>query len=329
MEALPGVTVHPADEVLASFITHANGQLSLRTSDGTQIELAATPAELGGNVGDGAFHPMPVDEVVAALRALRFPSTGQHFEIFILPYARLDYPMSIAVGNTLFLAPGVREYSADDVHFVASHEFGHLVQAAVMPDENLALWATYRQLRGITDEGTYNAAAVHADRPHEIFAEDFRFLFGDAEANYTGGIENQNLALPTANPAVKAFFLGLVQTRVAALRPQFELVAGPNPFLSSSVLTFTLASSYSSASGSYEAAATASQAPPTQLVRLEVFSTDGRRVRQLVAGQYAPGSYRAVFDGRDDAGRPLARGVFFARLTVGSQATTQKLLLAR
>ena len=39
----------------------------------------------------------------------------------------------------------------------------------------------YLPLRGITDLNVYSDAAPHADRPHEIFAEDFRALFGNAE----------------------------------------------------------------------------------------------------------------------------------------------------
>ena len=51
-------------------------------------------------------------------------------------------------------------------------------------------WTRYRALRGIGGASVCNASAPHADRPHEIFAEDFRPFGGDL-ANYSGTIENR------------------------------------------------------------------------------------------------------------------------------------------
>jgi hypothetical protein len=43
-------------------------------------------------------------------------------------------------------------------------------------------------LRGL-DASRYQANAVHALRPHEVWAEDFRALFGGAIATSNGTIE--------------------------------------------------------------------------------------------------------------------------------------------
>jgi hypothetical protein len=53
-------------------------------------------------------------------------------------------------------------------------------------------------------------------------------------------------------------------------------------------------------------------------VDLALYSVDGRRVRTLAHGPHAANTYRIGWDGRDDAGRTVAPGVYFARL-----ATTQ------
>jgi len=60
-----------------------------------------------------------------------------------------------------------------------------------------------------------------------------------------------------------------------------------------------------------------------QSVTLGVFSVEGRRIRTLRSGTLAAGSYRVPWDGRDDAGRAVADGVYFARLETprGSRAT--------
>jgi len=49
-------------------------------------------------------------------------------------------------------------------------------------------------------------------------------------------------------------------------------------------------------------------------VDLTVYSVDGRRVRTLVRGIREPGEYETVWDGRDDGGRAVRAGVYFARL---------------
>ncbi len=63
-------------------------------------------------------------------------------------------------------------------------------------------------------------------------------------------------------------------------------------------------------------------------VRLAIFGLDGRRVRTLVDGSAAgPGSAR--WDARDDAGRPLAPGVYLCRLEWRGQHVERKLALVR
>lgn len=64
-------------------------------------------------------------------------------------------------------------------------------------------------------------------------------------------------------------------------------------------------------------------------VRLEVFDVAGRRVAELLNEVQAPGGHRVVWDGRDDAGRPLASGLYLYRLTVGEEVRSRKLVLNR
>ena len=47
---------------------------------------------------------------------------------------------------------------------------------------------------------------------------------------------------------------------------------------------------------------------------LVVFGIDGRRVRTLASGAREPGVYRFSWDGRDDAGREAAAGVYYVRM---------------
>jgi len=65
-------------------------------------------------------------------------------------------------------------------------------------------------------------------------------------------------------------------------------------------------------------------------VTLRIYSVTGALVQTLVNGSLEPGRYSATWKGLDDAGRSVASGVYFARLTVGSdEAFTRKLVLLK
>jgi hypothetical protein len=54
-------------------------------------------------------------------------------------------------------------------------------------------------------------------------------------------------------------------------------------------------------------------------VDLSIYGVDGRRVAVLMSGVREPGVTQATWDGRDVNGRPMPSGVFYARLTAGTQ----------
>ncbi|HEU4363871.1 MAG TPA: FlgD immunoglobulin-like domain containing protein [Candidatus Krumholzibacteria bacterium] len=63
-------------------------------------------------------------------------------------------------------------------------------------------------------------------------------------------------------------------------------------------------------------------------IALAVFDVAGRRVRALVDGVLPPGLHEVSWDGRDDAGREVASGVYFYRMeTLGRSATRRMVLL--
>ncbi len=65
-------------------------------------------------------------------------------------------------------------------------------------------------------------------------------------------------------------------------------------------------------------------------VSLTVFDLSGRRVRTLLANtQLNPGNYTANWNGRDEAGRAVAGGVYLYRLKVGANTQTRRMVLAK
>jgi hypothetical protein len=64
-------------------------------------------------------------------------------------------------------------------------------------------------------------------------------------------------------------------------------------------------------------------------VQLAVFDVAGRRVAVLVDGLLPEGDYSSSWDGRDESGRTLASGSYFARIEVGGVPQTRKLVLLK
>ena len=83
----------------------------------------------------------------------------------------------------------------------------------------------------------------------------------------------------------------------------------PNPFNSQTVLSYFL------------------HAPSP--ARLEVFSLTGQRVAVLHQGPQQAGYHRLHWNGRDDAGRLVASGVYLYRLVTDEGILTRKLMLLR
>jgi hypothetical protein len=194
------------------------------------------------------------------------------------------------------------------VHFTITHEIGHIYQYRWMPDTALTDWQTYAEMRGIADRGVYNAAAAHMNRPHEVFAEDFRFLFGGRLSNASGTLENPDLAVPTAVAGLEEFVLGLRESRRAAAARLFPV---PNPFNPSTEIRVQFEE----------------QRPRD--VRVGVFDAHGRLVRRLWSGLISAREMRLPWDGRGDEGTPAGTGVYFARLEYDGTSTTAKLLLVK
>jgi flagellar hook assembly protein FlgD len=64
-------------------------------------------------------------------------------------------------------------------------------------------------------------------------------------------------------------------------------------------------------------------------VRLAVYNVQGQLVRTLVDAVVSPGRREFVWNGMDDAGRPVSAGIYFARCRSDAGSGTQKLVLMK
>ena len=85
----------------------------------------------------------------------------------------------------------------------------------------------------------------------------------------------------------------------------------PNPFNPGTEIRFNLAG------------------PGNQTVRLTVYNILGQEIRTLVSGSLAAGSHRAVWDGRDNAGRQAGTGIYICRLEGRGFSLSRRMALVR
>lgn len=69
--------------------------------------------------------------------------------------------------------------------------------------------------------------------------------------------------------------------------------------------------------------------PADAQVRLDLFDMAGQRLRRLWDGPLAAGHHRLTWDGRDEAGRTAASGVYLVRLRSGDAVRVSRVLLLR
>jgi flagellar hook assembly protein FlgD len=65
------------------------------------------------------------------------------------------------------------------------------------------------------------------------------------------------------------------------------------------------------------------------MVRIDVFSVDGRWVRTLLDAAYPAGMFRVRWEGTDQQGHNAASGTYVLRLQSGSFADTHKIVLLK
>ena len=154
----------------------------------------------------------------------------------------------------------------------------------------------------------------------EVNLDDFFQLFlayyhGSSDPRFdldgSGVVDSADLDLflDAFDSTAQAKLVAMAQEQIGLPdRPQLQQNA-PNPFNSQTVLPYFL--------------------PEPGPVRMEILTLTGQRVAVLSQGQQRAGYHRLSWDGRDDAGRPLASGVYLYRLVTTEGVLTRKLVLLR
>lgn len=300
------------------------GRLIFIVPDGLSyvlIEDISDPAIT--NKGDGSFHPLKPEAVLEALGEIDVAGKwmGLDVEVYLLPYLRSGCLASSAKSNMIFLSPGVVEINEYAQAYITTHELGHVYQNKYLADDDTERWTTYLTLREVYGDPDYCATACHMNRPKEIFAEDFRFLFGGAKSNYSHSIENPYLPLPDAVEGLKNFIAALVPFDIASGSHDLPDPPGdilsvsnyPNPFNPQTTIHVRLSG------GSRNA----------RQVDCTVYAVDGTVVRRLYGRRVTGTEIEISWDGTNDNGMAVTSGIYLYRIRCESDHFTGKMLLVR
>ena len=306
------VTVYPSD-LLASRLTSYGGDQIIPLDDGRYLSVITDvndPAIY--NKGDGVFHPFPEDKVIELLKEVSHPNMNMGVIVYLLPYPRRNVLVSSTSGNVIFLSPHVLDIHPLTCAYIVAHEIGHVFHNQYMPDGS-GVWSRYRSVRGITDEWIFSATSLHPYRPKEIFAEDFRVLFGGPEAAFGGRVENPELPSPLDVAGLAAFMKNIGGTPVAT-GPKVKATSYPNPFNPETEIRIQIPDQIVNSHGR---------------VTVKIFDVRGALVRELYSDIPIGDNLYVRWDGHDQRGNPVASANYFAMIQAGQARTSLKLVLLK
>jgi hypothetical protein len=123
----------------------------------------------------------------------------------------------------------------------------------------------------------------------------------------------RTLVAGTHGRSMHSFDLTALPGLAAAGRPGLDAVVGlsnyPNPFKDATTIRLTL--------------------PRAVRINLSVYDIAGRKVRSLESGTVQAGTREFRWDGRNDAGLPVASGIYFVRLESELGSVAHSLTLSR
>jgi len=297
--------------------------VSLRSSQAWpgRCGIALTLSQEGLPVFEDGCDGLPTDKIFRAQLSLR-TDTGPELHFALTDSVGNPYWSTYALFDPLFdrcalVAGGEGLAGAqpilgwmDDLFFEGSlsHEGGTAVQVSGFDIE---------AAEGGVDlswvlEGSGNHSFLLSRDGDPVHFEDMGgwYLARDRDPSLTGGGRFlYELRVREGNEEWNLLYCESVELPAAGLPAVRLLGASPNPFNPATEIRFEL---------DFEAP-----------LRIEIVGLDGRHLRGLLAGIQPAGGGSVVWDGRDDAGNPLASGVYLLRFGGPGVRQTDKLVLLK
>ncbi len=209
-------TVYASDNIVAftgevseKEVIDRSGEQAFLTKQWYDLKFEIAPRNTSGTL---KMQEVDSQEYLLALKEVRFPlEAAGEYKLYFLAHKLKDQFSTLALSfgdGSVVVFGNYGSLPQEKLHRLAVHELGHQIDFRLMTD---AKWQEYRELRGIEDQNVYNDYTdVYQNRPQEIFAEDFRLIFGGEKARLTEHL-NSDLKSPSEMPELKEFFLSLTE----------------------------------------------------------------------------------------------------------------------
>lgn len=208
--AIDNIKIHDVTASKEQIIVEENDKLLLKQDwYGLRFEINSSNT-CYTKYGIKRIKPVDIKEYERALRQVDFDlSLIGEYNVYFLDCILEDYSKTMALSfkdDSVVVFGTCKKMSKQEIHKIAVHELGHEIDFKLMNEEK---WQEYKRIRGIENTEIYfNSSKIYSNRPQEIFAEDFRLIFGGELARRLPHL-NSSLGDPNSNPELIKFFKNL------------------------------------------------------------------------------------------------------------------------
>ena len=257
--------------------------------DGDPSGLAAALQSQGAVIASGVFNTPHGANGPAPIG----PGDAYQFEIEAVPGARLSLAAMFIPSNDLFFAPG-------DTGLPLFNDAGE------------PLMANFTGSIGLWDAGTESNEEPGVG-PNQAQRQSGPNT-GPADTDNTVRAVNDGFTYPAVSEVIRVTLspltTGVADAGDAELPQDYELEQNyPNPFNPETVIGYSI--------------------PLAGPVKLSVYNLLGQKVRTLFQGTQPAGRHQITWNGRDDAGRLAASGIYIYRIETPAFARVRKMTLVQ
>jgi len=257
--------------------------------DGNPGALSTALATQMQAVSSGVFNT----PAGAAAPAPIGPGQAYEFTVWAAPGAKLSFATMFIPSNDLFYAPGESGIALFDAA-------GQPLQGEVT--DQVFLWDAGTEAN--EEPGVGPNQAQRQSGPNT----------GPADSDNTVRRVNDGFTYPAVSEVIRVTLspltTGVADAGAAELPQDYELEQNyPNPFNPETVIGYSL--------------------PQASPVTMAIYNLLGQKVRTLFQGTQPAGRHQITWNGRDDAGRKMASGIYIYRLETPQFARVRKMTLVQ
>jgi len=191
----------------------------------TKVDMAGGVFEYEGEKDFGVYtgyYPIPLELAQEVINDIKFPLKWLGIPLFLLPFRLMVYDKGWtgleyngrAYPTHIVYGARKEKPTKESIGALIVHEIGHalcykFVDPCYVDFRETSKFEEYRRLRGIPDHWT-DKSHFWSRRPSEVWAEDFRYLFGPDYARQEEFLHYGSVELDPPKEEIREFMLSLL-----------------------------------------------------------------------------------------------------------------------